>query len=132
MESRISENLLEVLAEMDHALDDPPAFEAALSTFLNMLEDLYEREDQREVCFSDLLSMLRMALSCVECNELTKAGIGAIREAISYIGREITANQLEVLRQKFRDNAVDILRPFKCNVDIKSVLREMYPDEIST
>lgn len=132
IESRISQRMVKVLEEMEEALDDPPSFEAELSNFLTLLEDLYQREDQREVYFSDLLSMLRMSLLSIECDDLTKEGIGAIREALSYLSHEVTENQLKELRQKFRENAVDILRPFKCNVDIKSVLREMYPDELST
>jgi len=132
IESRISQRMVEVLEEMEEALDAPPSFEAALSNFLTLLEDLYQREEQREVYFSDLLSMLRMALLSIECDDLTKEGIGAIREALSYLSHEVTESQLKELRQKFRENAVDILRPFKCNVDIKSVLREMYPDELST
>lgn len=132
IESRISQRMVKVLEDMEDVLDDPPSFEAALSNFLKLLEDLYQREEQREVYFSDLLSMLRMSLLSIECDDLTKEGIGAIREALSYLSHEVTESQLKELRQKFRENAVDILRPFKCNVDIKSVLREMYPDELST
>lgn len=132
IESRLSQRMIEVLEDMEEALDAPPCFEAALSNFLTLLEDLYKREDQREVYFSDLLSMLRNALLSIECDDLTKGGIGAIREALSYLDHEVTESQLKELRQKFRENAVDILRPFKCNIDIKSVLREMYPDELST
>lgn len=132
IECRISQRMVEVLEDMEEALDAPPFFEAALSKFLTLLEDLYKREDQREVYFSDLLSMLRIALLSIECDDLTKGGIGAIREALSYLGHEVTESQLKELRQKLRENAVDILRPFKCNIDIKSVLREMYPDELST
>jgi len=112
IECQISQRMVEVLEDIEEALDDPPSFEAALSNFLTLLEDLYQREDQREVYFSDLLSMLRMALSSIECDDLTKGGIEAIREALSYLDHEVTESQLKELRQKFRKNAVDILRPF--------------------
>ena len=132
VEYGISQRMIEVLSEMEGVLGDPTSFESVLSTFLNLLEDLYQRESQREVYFSDLLSMLRMAFSSIECDQLTKEGISTIREAVSYLCHEVTASQLQGLRQKFRENAVDILQPFRCNVDIKSVLGEMYPDEVST
>lgn len=132
IESEISQKLIEVLAEIEEALDDPALFEGVLSKFLCLFEELFKREDEREIYFSDLLSILKMGLLNIECNDLSQGGIGVIREALVCLGRELTQQKLEELRNKLRENGIDILRPFKCNINIKSVLREMYPDEVST
>lgn len=129
LESDFSNKLLGLLDEIEDLSDAPAAFEQKLSTFLSVLDKLDERRMEREVYFSDLVSMLRMSLVSVECVELSSDGIAALREAVGSLARRITEQRFRELRNALRESGVDILKPFKSELDTKSVLREIFGDE---
>jgi len=131
-ESEISKKLLGVLDEIELSQEDPAVFEQELAKFLSALEELETRKPEREVCFSDLLSMLQMALVNVECYEMSKVAISVLKEAVKCLPHKITQETLQTFRNRFRKNGIDLLKPFKTNFDPKSILQEMYPDETAT
>ena len=131
-ESEVSKKLLNVLDEIEEVLDDPLNFEQQLSKFLCLLEELNERRIEREVYFSDLLSMLHMGLVNIECNELNKDSISTLKDAVSSLVRKITEEKVKELRSRFRNSGIDVLKPFNSDVNIKNILTEMYRDEIAT
>jgi len=131
-ESEVSKKLLNVLDEIEEVLDDPLNFEQQLSKFLCLLEELNERRIEREVYFSDLLSMLHMGLVNIECNELNKDSISALKDSVRALVRKITEEKLKELRSCFRNNAIDVLKPFNSDINIKNILTEMYGNEIAT
>ncbi len=131
-ESEVSKKLLNVLDEIEEVLDDPLNFEQQLSKFLCLLEELNERRIEREVYFSDLLSMLRMGLVNIECNDLNKESISILKDAVRSLVRKITEEKLKELRGHLRNNGIDILKPFNSDIDIKNILTEMFRDEITT
>ena len=129
LESELSNKLVVVLDEIEDLLEAPAAFEQKLSIFLSMLDTLYERRMEREVYFSDLLSILRMALVNIECGELYRSGITALKEVVSSLAHKITEQKVRELRIALREGGIDILKPLKSNVDTRTVLREIYGDE---
>ncbi len=131
-ESEVSKKLLNVLDEIEEVLDDPLNFEQQLSKFLFLLEEFNERRIEREVYFSDLLSMLHMGLVNIECNELNKDSISTLKDAVSTLVRKITEENLKELRSRLRNSGIDFLKPFNSDVNIKNILTEMYRDEIAT
>ena len=131
-ESEVSKKLLNVLDEIEEVLDDPLNFEQQLSKFLCLLEELNERRIEREVYFSDLLSMLHMSLVNIECNDLNKDSISTLKDAVSTLVRKITEEKVKELRNRLRNSGVDVLKPFNSDVNIKNILTEMYRDEIAT
>ena len=131
-ESEVSKKLLNVLDEIEEVLDDPLNFEQQLSKFLCLLEELNERLIEREVYFSDLLSMLHMGLVNIECNELNKVSISTLKDAVSTLVRKITEEKVKELRSRLRNSGIDVLKPFNSDVNIKNILTEMYRDEIAT
>jgi len=131
VESELSNKLLALLDEIEDLLEEPAAFEQKLSLFLSLLDELGERRMNREVYFSDLLSMIRMGLIKIECNELDKKGIAALREAVSSLTHKVTEKKIQDLRNILRKNGIDILKPFKLEIDTKSVLKDIYGDEIT-
>lgn len=131
-ESEVSKKLLNVLDEIEEVLDDPLNFEQQLSKFLCLLEELNERRIEREVYFSDLLSMLHMGLVNIECNELNKDSISTLKDAVSTLVRKITEENLKELRSRLRNSGIDFLKPFNSDVNMKNILTEMYRDEIAT
>ncbi len=132
VETELVCKLFTVLNEIGEVLGDVGAFEQKLSSFLSLLDEFEERKGQREIYFSDLLGILKMALVKIECNELTEKGISALREAVSCLGQKVTEQKLKELRGRFRNGGIDLLKPFKSQVDVKSILKEIYPDEITT
>jgi len=132
VETELATKLFTVLNEIEEVLNDAGAFEQKLSSFLNLLDGFEIRKRQREIYFSDLLGILKMALVKVEYKEMNEKGISALREAVGCLGREITEQKLKELRGRLREGGIDLLKPFKSKVDIKSILKEIYPDEITT
>jgi len=131
-ESEVSKKLLNVLDEIEEVLDDPLNFEQQLSKFLCLLEEFNERRIEREVYFSDLLSMLHMGLVNIECNLLNKDSISTLKDAVSTLVRKITEEKVKELRSRLRNSGIDVLKPFNSDVNIKNILTEMYRDEIAT
>ena len=131
VESELSNKLLALLDEIEDLSEEPAAFEQKLSLFLSMLDELDERRIKREIYFSDLLSMIRMGLINIECNELSKKGIEALREAVSSFTHKVTEQKIQDLRSILNKNGIDLLKTFKLEIDTKSVLKEIYGDEIT-
>lgn len=132
VESEVSKRMCDVLDEIGEVLDDPPVFEQKLGKFLGLVRELDKRKTQREIYFSDLLLMLKMALSSVECVEFTEAKLSALRGAVDSLSQKVSPETLKTLRKEFRDSGLDILKPFKSELDIKSILEEIYSNETAT
>ncbi|GAH53506.1 unnamed protein product, partial [marine sediment metagenome] len=132
VESEVSKGMCAVLDEIGEVLDDPLVFEQKLGKFLGLVEELDKRKTQREIYFSDLLLMLKMALSSVECVEFTEAHVSALKGAVASLSQKVTPETLKTLRKEFRDSGLDILKPFKSKLDMKSILKEIYSDETAT
>lgn len=129
LESQMSHALLGILREMEEALDDPASFEQKLSKFLSLLNEFDKRKTVREIHFSDLLSMLRMAMVKIECNDLTKSGVSVFADAVNSLSHKVTQDTLRTVRNNLRQNGIDLLKPFKTTLDAKSILEEIYPNE---
>jgi hypothetical protein len=132
MESELSNKLTRVLDEIEDILGIPEAFEQKLSAFLSMLDKLYERRLEREVYFSDLLSLLHMGLVNIECGDLKRDGVAALRDAVSSLPHRITEERVRELRKAFRDSGIAALKPLTSHVDTASIMREIYGDETTT
>jgi len=129
LESQISHALLGILREMEETLDDPASFEQKLSQFLSLLNEFDKRKKEREIHFSDLLSMLRMAMVKIECSDLTKSGVSVFADAVNSLSHKVTQDTLRTVRNNLRQNGIDLLKPFKTTFDAKSILEEIYPNE---
>lgn len=132
VESEVSKGMCAVLDEIGEVLDDPPVFEQKLGKFLGLFGELDKRKTQREIYFSDLLLMLKMALSSVECVEFTETHVSTLKGAVASLSQKVTPETLKTLRKEFRDSGLDILKPFKSKLDMKSILKEIYSDETAT
>jgi len=132
LEADVTKTLVAALGEIEEALDDPASFEQRLAEVLALLEKLDERKPKREVYFTDLLSMLRMALVNIECGELTTTGLAVLKEGANALAVQVTAERLQALRSRFRSSGIDILKPFQAVLDMKEVMGEMYPNETAT
>jgi len=132
VESEVSKGMCAVLDEIGEVLDDPPLFEQRLGKFLALVGELDKRKTQREIYFSDLLLMLKMVLSSVECLEFTEAHVSALKGAVASLSQKVTPETLKKLRKEFRDSGLDILKPFKSKLDMNSILKEIYSDETAT
>jgi len=130
-EADLVDKLLSVLSEIEECLDDPGAFEQKLSSFLSILDEFENIKDKREIYFSDLLLILKMALSKVECNELTESSISVLKETIRCLSKEVTEQMLKETRSLLKECGIDLLKPFKSDLNVKAILKEIYPDEIT-
>lgn len=131
LEADVVDKLLTVLSDIEEVLDDAGAFEQKISSFLSILDEFENRKGKREIYFSDLLLILKMALAKIECNELSESGISVLRETISCLAKEVTEQKLKDLRGRLRECGIDLLKPFKSDLNVKAVLKEIYPDEIT-
>ena len=131
-EADVVDKLLTVLSDIEEFLDDAGAFEQKISSFLSIIDEFENRKGKREIYFSDLLLILKMALAKIECNELTESGISVLRETISCLAKEVTEQKLKELRGRLRECGIDLLKPFKSDLNVKNILKEIYPDEITT
>ncbi len=128
-EADICERIDEGLGAMIDSLDDPCDFEQRLAQVLSLLDSLHSRIPARETGFSDLHALLRLALTCLECEDTTKDGIAVLKEASKALTHEVSSEILAELRGKFRQNGIDVLKPLKSEIDMQQVMGEIFPNE---
>lgn len=131
-ESEIAKVLSGILDEIEDDLDDPTSFELKLSKFLSVLDQLHAIKAKREIHFSDLLAMLQMATVAIESNELKQSSISVLKEVVTSLTRKVNQETIKGLRHKLRENGINLLQPFRVDLDIRSTMSEIYPDETAT
>ena len=127
-EKRVEE-MQSLLREMRSTLDDPASFEERTARFVACLGEMEEEGSKREIHFRDLTYFLRMTFSSIEANEMTGEMISSLTEVVTALRETVTAETLRQCRHKLRSAGLDLLRPFKTSIDLKGILREMFPDE---
>ena len=128
-EAAICERLLKALDDLEESLDDASVFEQKVGDVLRYLDELDVEGVRREPFFTDLVTLLRLVFSAIECDELNARAVEALRGAVRALPRSISESLLGTVRQRLSESGVDLLRPFKAHIDVAQNLSEMFPDE---
>lgn len=131
-EARLCQDIDRELEGMLENIDDPCIFEQKLGNVLCKLDDLGDQITSREVGFSDLHGMLKLGLASLECSDVTKEGIAAIRNAIKCLSHKVTGKTLQNIRAILRENSIDILKPLKSDINVNAIMKEIFPNETTT
>jgi hypothetical protein len=111
---------------MEENFDEPVEFEQARAAFLGGLRSLEERKHEREVYFTDLLTLIDVGVSYTECSEMTKEAVKALKEAVKGFSRELTSQDIKDFRKQLRDTGIDILRPLNTEANIGQLMKEIF------
>jgi len=125
-ESAAIKMLITFLKDMQQSTDDPLEYEQSRAIFLEKMRELREAKYHREIGFTDLLTMLDIAITYSEPSKLTEKAFDSIREAIYALSLEINNEDLSRFRSNFRESNIDILRPMKERDNLSSDLKELF------
>lgn len=125
------EEMHRLFEDMKSTLDDPASFEERIGRLLTCLGEIEDRGSGREGYFLDLICLLRMILSTIEAEEMNEEIVSSLTDVVTGLRETVTEQSLRGSREKLRLSGLDLLRPFKTRVDVRSILQEMFPDEDS-
>lgn len=128
-EDRVCKDITQELESMRENIDDPSIFEQKLGNVLCLLDAIGDKIPNREIGYSDLHGMLRIVLASLECSDVTKEGIFSIENATKCLAHKVTGKTLQDIRTNFRGNSIDILKPLKSDINVKAILKEIFPNE---
>jgi len=118
--------LIEYLSQMEENLDEPVGFEQARAAFLSGLRSLEGRKHEREVYFTDLLTLIDVGVSYTDCSEMTKESTRELKEAVKGFSRVLTNQDIKDFRKLLRDAGIDILRPLNVDANISRLIKEIF------
>ncbi len=127
--AQIAEKMCAVLGEMKSVLEDPASLEEKIAQLLVCLGEVEDEDSQRESHFQDFVCLLRMILSTIEVEEVNEEIVSCLTGAVTGLCETVTEQKLREFRERFRRSGLDLLRPLKTPVDVKSILQDIFPDE---